>query len=70
MGGVIAHSVCLPRSPRLVAGTLDGMCAPPACCRPPPTFAAQMGALIMVGLVQVLAVMGFFKPGKNAKASV
>ncbi|GLI61151.1 hypothetical protein VaNZ11_003435 [Volvox africanus] len=30
----------------------------------------EMGALILVGLIQVLAVMGFFKPGKSVKASV
>ncbi|EFJ44551.1 hypothetical protein VOLCADRAFT_121295 [Volvox carteri f. nagariensis] len=30
----------------------------------------EMGAVIFVGLVQVLAVMGFFKPGKNLKTFV
>ncbi|GFR48360.1 hypothetical protein Agub_g10250 [Astrephomene gubernaculifera] len=30
----------------------------------------EVGALILVGLTQVLVVMGFFKPGKSTKASV
>ena len=36
----------------------------------PPFPALQVGLLLLVGLVQVLAVTGFFKPGMMSKACV